>query len=110
MSFPIYGDTRGFSFSVAGGEQKIMGDEVEFATGLSLKATAPLAGHFELYKDGKAIDQKFGTTADFAISLPGVYRVEVYLESLPAPATGEPWIISNPIYVRSKSAALPPRV
>jgi hypothetical protein len=104
VSFPIFGDAKGFSFAFTGGEQKTMGDEVGLTNGLSLKATAPLACRFELYKDGKAFDQKSGTTGEFAITLPGVYRVEAYLDSLPPPATRQLWIISNPIYVRSKPA------
>jgi hypothetical protein len=58
-----------------------------------------------LLKDGSVIDQRSGATADFPISTPGVYRVEAYLDSLPAPVKGQPWIISNPIYVRFRPMA-----
>jgi len=70
--------------------------------GLSLKASAPLNSLFLLLKDGSVIDQKSGASADFAIAAPGVYRIEAYLDSLPAPVKGQPWIISNPIYVRTR--------
>lgn len=75
--------------------------------GLSLKASAPLNTRFVLLKDGNVIDQKSGPTADFPVSSPGVYRVEACLDSLPAPVTGQPWIISNPIYVRLKPTVGP---
>jgi hypothetical protein len=104
LSFDIFGDAKGFSFTATGAEQKIMGDEIDFASGLSLKAGAPLNSRFMLLKDGSTVDQRSGATADFPISAPGVYRVEVYLDSLPAPVKGQPWIISNPIYVRLRPA------
>jgi hypothetical protein len=100
VSFDLFGDPKGFGFSTASGESKIMGDEVTFAEGLNLIATAPLVSRFVLFKDGSLSDQKLGTKAVFPISAKGVYRVEVYLDSLPPPATGKPWILSNPIYVR----------
>jgi hypothetical protein len=37
---------------------------------------------------------------EFQVSEKGIYRVEVYLPQLPLPAGAQPWIISNPIYVR----------
>ncbi|HMG75593.1 MAG TPA: hypothetical protein VK582_18990 [Pyrinomonadaceae bacterium] len=105
LSFDIFGDAKGFNFAAADAQQKIMGDDIEFANGLSLHAGAPLNSRFMLLKDGSTIDQKSGATADFPISGPGVYRVEVYLDSLPAPVKGQPWIISNPIYIRLRPAA-----
>jgi hypothetical protein len=107
LSFDIFGDAKGFSFTANGASQKILGDEIDLANGLSLKAGAPLNSRFMLLKDGSVSDQKSGMSADFPISAPGVYRVEVYLDSLPAPAKGQPWIISNPIYVRLRPASMP---
>jgi hypothetical protein len=102
LSFDLFGDARGFLFMVNGADQKILGDEVDLMNGLSLKASAPLNSLFLLLKDGSVIDQKSGASADFAIAAPGVYRIEAYLDSLPAPVKGQPWIISNPIYVRTR--------
>jgi hypothetical protein len=102
VSFDIFGDAKGFSFSVNGAApQRIIGDEIALADGLSLKASAPLNSRFMLLKDGRVVDQKTGPIADFPITAPGVYRIEAYLEALPAPVKGQPWIISNPIYVRT---------
>ena len=100
VSFDLFGNGKGFSFAASGTEQKIMGDEIAFADGLRLTASAPLAARFVLFKDGSVIDQKSGSKAEFSINSRGVYRVEVYLDSLPAPAKGEPWILSNPIYIK----------
>lgn len=100
VSFDLFGDPRGFSFAVAATPQKTMGDEIAFAAGLRLLAGAPLSSRFVLLRDGKAIDQKSGSAAEFLVSTSGTYRLEVYLDSLPSPVKGQPWILSNPIYVR----------
>jgi hypothetical protein len=98
VSFDIFSDATGFSLSVNHAD-KIMGDEINSSGDTELLAMAPLAGRFVLYKNGSAVDQKNGATAQFTVTGTGVYRVEVYLDSLPAPVRGQPWIISNPIYL-----------
>jgi hypothetical protein len=98
VSFDIFSAAGGFSFGVNYAE-KIMGDEIYLSGETELVAIAPLASRFVLFKNGSAVDQKNGTTAQFTVTDDGVYRVEVYLDSLPAPVRGQPWIISNPIYV-----------
>jgi hypothetical protein len=108
VSFSIFADPKGFSFSATGAAAgKTMGDEIDLSNGLALKATAPLTSRFVLFKDGIVSDQKSGLTADFAVTGAGAYRVETYLDSLPAPVKGQPWIISNPIYVRPRTEAVP---
>ncbi|MDX6574736.1 MAG: hypothetical protein QOE96_689, partial [Blastocatellia bacterium] len=102
VSFDLFGEARGFSFAVSGSAQKILGDDVELVNGLSLKASAPLNSRFALWKDGSVIAQQSGSSAEFPITTPGAYRIETYLDALPKPVTGQPWIISNPIYVRPK--------
>jgi len=102
VSFDIFGDAKGFNFAVNGSQpQKILGDEIAFADGLSLRASAPLNSRFLLLKDGTVVDQKVGAFADFPITEPGVYGIEAYLDALPPPAKGKPWVISTPIYVRT---------
>jgi hypothetical protein len=98
LSFDLFGDPTGFNFVAVGAEPKIMGDEIVSTQGVHLKASAPLNCRFVLLKNGSVIDQKSGTTADFMISDFGNYRVEAYLDSLPTPVKGQPWIVSNPIY------------
>ena len=102
VSFDIFGDAKGFNFAVNGSQpQKILGDEIAFADGLSLRASAPLNSRFLLLEDGNVVDQKVGAFADFPITEPGVYGIEAYLDALPPPAKGKPWVISTPIYVRT---------
>jgi hypothetical protein len=107
LSFDLFGEAKGFLFVANGGEKKILGDDLYLVDGLSLKASATLNTRFVLLKDGSVIDQKSGATADFAITAPGAYRIEAYLDSLPAPVRGQPWILSNPVYVRSKTSVAP---
>src|SRR5437868_7493808 len=99
ISFDLFGDGTGFSFS-AKNSDKIMGDEVGSTTNAEFMVRAPLAARIVVIKNGNVVEQSHGTTAEFPATGPGVYRVEIYLDSLPAPALGKPWIISNPIYLR----------
>jgi hypothetical protein len=100
VSFDLFADPGGFSFAVTAVPPKIMGDEIAFAGGLRLQTSAPLASRFVLVKDGAVMEQKSGLAAEFSIGAAGSYRLEVYLDSLPSPAKGQPWILSNPIYIR----------
>ena len=99
VSFDIFADPEGFSFQVETSD-KIMGDDTPSLNQMALVARSPLTSRFVLLKNGSPIEQASGTNARFAINGGGSYRVEVYLDSLPAPAKGQPWIISNPIYVK----------
>lgn len=99
VSFDIFGDATGFDFRVQRSD-KMMGDELPFANQLELVAKSSVAARFILFRNGSPMIQTTDTTARFPLTGSGVYRVEVYLDSLPPPATGKPWIISNPIYVR----------
>jgi hypothetical protein len=108
LSFDIFADPKGFTFMATGiPPGKTMGDEIDLSDGLNLKASAPLNSRFVLFKDGNVSDQKSGMAADFPVTTPGVYRVEAYLDSLPAPVKGQPWIISNPIQVRPRAVTSP---
>jgi hypothetical protein len=99
ISFDIFSDARGFEFRLLQSD-KIMGDETPLGDGLKLTAKSPLPARFVLLKDGTPTSQASGLSAEFSVNTPGVYRIEVYLDSLPSPATGNLWVISNPIYVR----------
>lgn len=99
VSFDIFGDAAGFDFRLVQ-SSGVMGDETAYLQPLALTAKAPLASRFVLLRNGVAVDQSAGSTVRFPVTAPGIYRIEVYLDSLPPPATGKPWILSNPIYVR----------
>ena len=102
--FDVLGDTSGFTFADENG-QAIMGDEIAFTQGLTLKATAPLPARIVFYKNGQvaAVPTHSGDPINYgsiAVDGPGIYRVEVYLDQLGEPFNKMPWILSNPIYVR----------
>jgi hypothetical protein len=99
VSFDLFSDASGFSFAVNNSD-KIMGDEIALSAQPRLIVRAPLPARIVLIKNGNLVDQKSGTMAEFAVDTTGTYRVEVYLDSLSSPVTGQPWILSNPIYVK----------
>ena len=99
ISFDIFADATGFNFSVNGSEVT-MGDEISASAQPRLFVTTPFLARIVFLKNGNVVYQGIGKTAEFSPDGPGVYRVEAYLDSLPGPVTGQPWIISNPIYVR----------
>jgi hypothetical protein len=95
-SFDYLGYVGAFAFFAQNGETKtMMGDEVQSAPSLTLKAELPAqADRIVMYRNGAEI-----ASAENAIKLesapksPGAYRVEAY-------RNGRMWILSNPVYVR----------
>jgi hypothetical protein len=103
IAFDIFGDASGFRFTAENGsERKIMGDEIALAGGqLRLTASVPVRSRILFFRDGQVVhEEKEATEAGLSVERPGAYRVEVYLERLGGRAGSQPWIISNPIYVR----------
>lgn len=102
IGFDLFGDTTGFRFVGASGEKKVlMGDEIPLENEVKLHVTSPLPGRIVVFKDGAEMQSQNGVSAiEFVVKEKGAYRVEVYLSQLPDPVGGQPWIISNPIYVR----------
>jgi len=99
ISFDLFSDASGFRFSVINSDG-IMGDEIALSSQPRLIVRAPLPSRIVLVKNGNVVTQQYGTTTEFPLDGPGTYRVEAYLDALPAPVKGQPWIISNPIYVK----------
>lgn len=102
IGFDLFGETAGFRFTAHDQNQnRIMGDEIKLEDTVHLSVTLPIAGRIVLLKDGNIIQDETGTNKkDYTVTEKGSYRVEVYLPQLPKPAGEQPWIISNPIYVR----------
>jgi hypothetical protein len=102
IGFDLFGDTTGFRFVAANGrEQKIQGDEIAIGNGVTLSVQLPVSARVVLLKDGKISRDEAGIKEkDYAVTEKGSYRVEVYLPQLPGPVSDQPWIISNPIYVK----------
>lgn len=102
IGFDLLSDTTGFRFSASSGsEKRIQGDELRLEVEARLDVDVPLPSRVLLLKDGVSVRvEDVKTRAEFLIKEPGVYRCEVYLPQLPHPVREQPWIISNPIYVR----------
>jgi hypothetical protein len=102
IGFDLFGDSTGFSFNaVNSAEGKIQGDEIALAPGLKLTASTPVNSRIVLLKDGRVVQDETGVSyKEYAVAEKGSYRIEVYLPQLPTPGGEQPWIISNPIYVR----------
>jgi hypothetical protein len=99
LSYDIFADASGFDFSGSNADV-VMGDDVALERQPEFVIKTPVTSRMVIIKNGYIFGQQWGTTAQFTPDGPGTYRVEVYLDTLPAPAKGQPWIISNPIYVK----------
>jgi hypothetical protein len=100
IGFDLFGDTSGFRFESIN-PAGIQGDEVAFQKDLRLRVNLPVAGRIVVFKDGVALLDEAGiTNKEFSVGEKGVYRVEAYLPQLGRPVGDQPWIISNPIYVK----------
>jgi hypothetical protein len=102
IGFDLFGETTGFRFTAHDGdENRIMGDEIKLEDSVRLSVILPVSARLVLLKDGDVIHDETGINKrDYLVTDKGSYRVEVYLPQLPRPAGEQPWIISNPIYVR----------
>ncbi|HVF48965.1 MAG TPA: hypothetical protein VNA19_02690 [Pyrinomonadaceae bacterium] len=102
IAFDLFGDSTGFRFDAASDtERKTMGDEIALAGVVRLRATVPVKSRIVFFKDGQLIqEERDASSKELEVRERGVYRVEVYLNQLDGAAGRQPWIISNPIYVR----------
>jgi len=102
VAFDLFGDSTGFNFSAeSGANKRIQGDELKLQAGTRLKVDIPVSARVVLFRNGESkSDDSEVTTKSYDISETGVYRVEVYLPQLGKPVGEQPWIISNPIYVK----------
>lgn len=102
-AFGFIGATGGVRAGVGG--RLPIGAPVE----LTVTSNAPADARVVLLKDGAPVAEGRGATLTHtAPPGPGVYRVEIYVADGPgSPAV--PWVLSNPIYVRSAEPPLPAR-
>ncbi len=102
IGFDIFGDTKGFRFQARdGNEQALMGEEIAIEDEVRLIIEVPVPARIVLLKNGVAIkDDDHVRSQETLVKEKGSYRVEVYLPQLGQPFGDQPWIISNPIYIR----------
>jgi hypothetical protein len=102
IGFDLIGDTTGFNFSVeSAAGTHIQGDEIQLQPNTRLRVDLPVRARVLWFKNGEVwLDENGVTSKTLDVSEPGVYRVEAYLPQLGKPVGEQPWIISNPIYVR----------
>ena len=102
IGFDLFGDTSGFRFEARNsGKSVIQGDEIPLQSDTKLSVALPIPGRLVVFKNGEVIvDENRVATKEILVGATGVYRVEVYLAQLGGGVGVQPWIISNPIYVR----------
>lgn len=93
VGFDGVGDPRPFVFAVRRQDGwTLMGDRTPWHPALSAVIQIPRRALIRLYHNGRPLRSTVGTTVEWPIDDPGIYRVEVLLNN-------RPWILSNPIAV-----------
>jgi hypothetical protein len=102
IGFDLFSDTSGFRFTGSNSSEfRIQGDEIALEREVRLNVTSPIPSRIVLLRDGNVIQSETGLTRkEFTVTQRGSYRVELYLPQLPGSAGQQPWILSNPIYVK----------
>ena len=102
VGFDLFSDSSGFRFTGSNGnETRIQGDEIILQKEVRLSVTAPISSRIVLLRDGAPIQSEVGVARkEFIVTEPGSYRVELFLPQLQGSVSEQPWIISNPIYVK----------
>ncbi len=93
----------GFRFWGEKGDEKIlMGSETSLSSPVTLHIQAPFSFKAEIHiiHNGKNIYQSMEEQSSYEVSLPGTYRVEVYLKERTPLGKNIPWIVSNPIFIK----------
>jgi hypothetical protein len=71
---------------------------------LDVRTNAPPGASIALFRDGAVVQTATGSQLTHVTTDPGTYRVEVQLPGAPG-TPPVPWIVSNPIYLRSHTRA-----
>jgi len=99
VSYGLMGNARGFTFdATAGTARACMGDETGYSGDMLLTVKVPAPAYVRVLRDGEPWREGFGRLHEFVADGPGVYRAEVYRQSITGRLRG--WIFSNPVYVR----------
>ena len=103
IATPAWVDFDATLGSIRGG----MGDVFQTGGGVTLRfrSALPAGATAVLLRDGVAAAESETGELLFTASAPGAYRVEVR-----TPSRAVPWIVTNPIYLRSSAGSQPDRV
>ena len=97
VAFDWLADATGFDLAAYDGSTRTeMGGATGFAKGLKLTGRSPLAGQWRIIRNGELVSEADGSTVEYVIPSPGIYRAEQWLNVAGEDRT---WILSNPIYV-----------
>ena len=90
-----HGNAASFRFTASAGEKEYsMGDFIPYSDGIKLKVTLPdVSAAIKLIHNGQKTEEITGSKAEFEVSAPGAYRIEVYLNN-------NAWIFSNHIRIQ----------
>ena len=102
VAFDWMADATGFDYALRSGESRFeMGSQLAWNEGLTLTGVSPLPARWRLIRNGEIILQTDGATFTANATIPGNYRVELWLK-----LGGEDriWILSNPIYLSSPAS------
>jgi len=78
---------------------------LESNTVLHVQLPPGIKAHTRAVRNGQTIHQSDEASLSYGISLPGIYRVEVYLREKTPLRRDVPWILSNPIFLKEKHHA-----
>lgn len=93
-----FGDPRGFEFTARAPDGDVVSMGTQHTGGtLRISARVPAAADLRLLRDGELIAHDNGTLLEAEAEHPGVYRFEAWRSGH---GRHQPWILSNPIYLR----------
>jgi len=78
---------------------------LESNTVLHVQSPPGIKARIRAIRNGQTIHQSDEASLSYDISLPGIYRVEVYLREKTPLRRDVPWILSNPIFLKEKRHA-----
>lgn len=99
VAFDWIADATGFDLALTDGTNRFeMGSQPTLQAAMKLQAVAPHDVHWKVFRNGEIDFESKGGELKREISMPGVYRVEAWLELA---GKEQIWILANPIYVRN---------
>jgi hypothetical protein len=94
LAYDYLADSRGFRFEAHGQSATfLMGDEARLPGEYGFRVASPAKAELKVLRDGSPIAAAESDILEVKVTEPGVYRAEARLK-------GQPWVFTNPIYLR----------